>query len=198
MARPVHVAVVGVLALAACAHSSGGYIWVDSYTAPPRAPHHEYVIGVGDQISVRVYNQDGMSARQRVRADGKISLPFLNDVPAAGMTTVALAAEIQKGLKAFVVNPVVTVSLEEARPFEVFVVGEVTRPGRYVLEGGGSVLQAIAAAGGLSPFAVRDRIFVVRPDPTPVRIRFRYDALTRLEGRAAAFALKNGDSIVVE
>lgn len=191
-------AALGLASVCACSATVGNYVWVDNYPAPPRTSIKEYVISPGDLLAIRVYNQEGMSGRPRVRVDGKISLPFLNDVQAAGLTTAALADHIAKRLKDFVVNPIVTVSLEETKPFEVYVVGEVVKAGRYMVEPSGTVLQAIAAAGGLTPFASRDRIFVVRNEPAPVRIRFKYDALSRLEGAAAAFALRNGDTIVVE
>ncbi len=194
---PIRWAAVGLTSLCACS-ATGSYVWVDDYPASPRTSAKEYVISPGDLLAIRVYNQEGMSGRPRVRVDGKISLPFLNDVQAAGLSTPALADQIARRLKDFVVNPVVTVSLEETRPFEVYVVGEVLKAGRYVIEPSGTVLQAIAAAGGLTPFASRDRIFVVRNEPAPVRIRFKYDALSKLQGAAAGFALRNGDTIVVE
>lgn len=196
--RSIAVAALTALAAAGCSTASGSYTWVDSYTQPPRATDRDYVLAPGDLISIRVYNQESMGGRMRVRGDGKITLPFVNDVQAAGLTTTALARQVEKRLKDFVVSPVVTVVLEEARPVEVYVLGEVARPGRYAIEQDGSVLQALAAAGGLTPFAAHDRVFVVRTDPAPVRVRFRYGALTRLEGSAAKFALRAGDTVVVE
>lgn len=200
MARrvPFQAAVLGALALAACSHVAGGFVWVDSYPVTPRVPEKDYVIAAGDQLSVRVYNQEPLSGRARVRADGKISLPFLNDVQAAGLTPPALSEHLQKRLREFIVNPVVTVSLEEAHPIDVFAVGEVVRPGRITMDNSCSVLQVIASAGGLTPYAHEDRIFVVRQGPAPIRIRFRYQDLTRLEGKAAAFRLRSGDTLVVE
>lgn len=182
-----------------CAANAGPFVWVDDYASAPRPSDQDYIIAPGDVIGVRVYNQESMSGRVRVRADGRISLPFVNDVKAAGLTPVALSEQLQKQLKSYIVNPVITVSLEEARPFEVFAVGEVAHPGRFTLEPSATVLQAIAAAGGLTPYANRDRIFVVRWDgKTPLRIRFKYDDLSRLAGKAATFRLQTGDTVVVE
>lgn len=192
---PVLAATAGLLA---CIRGTGPYTWVDDYTPPAAPSAKEYVIEPGDLINVRVYNQDALAGRARVRADGMISLPFLNDVQAAGSTPSSLAARLQARLKEYLLNPVVTVSLEEPRPFEVYVMGEVGKSGRYALEPGATVIQAIAAAGGLTAFASRDRVFVVRQEPAPVRIRFRYHALTRLEGKASAFRLRSGDTVVVE
>ena len=175
----------------------GKYTWVEDYAGPTEADAKGYVIAPGDFISVRVYNQEGMSTKGKVRVDGKLSLPFLNDVQAAGYTPGALAAQLQTRLKEFVNLPVVTVSLEEARPVPVSVVGEVAKQGQFPLEPGSGLLQLIAMAGGLNDFAHKDRIFVVR-QPGNVRIRFRFQDLAHADGRAAQFVLKGGDVVVVE
>jgi polysaccharide export outer membrane protein len=189
---------VTLLALATACATPDPFIWSDQYKASLQASDQEYVVAVGDLLNVRVYNQDGMSAKVRVRADGRISLPFLGDVEAAGATPTVLSRRLQVLFKAFVLNPVVTVSLEEPRPLEVYLVGEVVRPGRYKIDPQGSMLQAIAAAGGLTPFAREDRLFVIRREPAPVRIRFRLESLTRNLGAVAAFHLRSGDTVVVE
>ena len=88
-----------------------------------------YVIQPGDVLQIRVFNQPEMSTRARVRDDGKVSIPFLNDVVAAGFTPNALAQQRQTRLKEYIDAPVVTISLEEARPFSVSVLGESTSRG---------------------------------------------------------------------
>lgn len=172
----------------------GEYVWVQDLK-DGESPDAAYVISPGDTIQVRVYNQDGVSGRMRVRSDGMISLPFLGDTLAAGSTPLTLAARIQLRLKEYIVSPVVTVSLEETRPFNVSVVGEVTRAGVYPLEAGAGVLPALAAAGGLNDFANRDRIYVLRGGQ---RIRFTFQALTQAQPRAVTFRLRPGDVVVVE
>ncbi len=152
----------------------------------------------GDILQVRVFNQPDMSARVRVRDDGKVSIPFLNDVTAVGLTPNALAQELQTRLKEFINAPVVTISLEEARPFSVSVIGEVGKAGVYALPPGAGVLQALAAAGGLTQYASKDRIFVIRDTPARARIRFEFGQLTQAEGKAATFRLRLGDIVVVE
>ena len=139
---------VGVLfgLTAACSHV-GEFIWVDAYREPVVKSKGGYVIAPGDQISIRVWNQEGMSARGRVRDDGMISMPFLNDVEVAGIEPTVLAKRIQAKLKDFIVNPVVTVSLEEKAPFEVSVIGEVMRPGVYKIDEDTGVLKALATTG---------------------------------------------------
>jgi len=182
------------LAATGCRATDTNFIWVDRFPEPP--PETAYAIAIGDTLSVRVYNQEGMSAKAKVRSDGMISLPFLNDVEAAGDTPAVLAQRIQVRLKDFLANPVVTVALDEARPLEVSVVGEVLRPGLYRLEPGAGVLTALAAASGFSDFADRERIFVVRNGTT--RVRFTYSALSQAREKAARFRLHPGDVVIVE
>ena len=189
-----------LLVLPGC-RTTGEYVWADSLPPAPQGTSRDYLIQVGDTISVRVWNQDSVSARTKVRPDGKVSIPFVNDVDAAGATPTELAARVQVRLKEFIVNPVVTVTLDEPRPLIVAVLGEVTRPGNYQLEAGAGVLQALAIAGGPTAFADRDRIMVLRQKPDgsgATRIRFTYTSLTQVERRAPTFRLQGGDVVVVE
>jgi len=186
------------LALSACA-DVGPFVWVDDYRQGHVAPDAECVIAVGDVISARVYQQDAMSGRVRVREDGKVSLPFVDDVVAAGRTPTALARQLEERLKPFVNTPVVTVSIEETRPLQISVLGAVVRPGIFPATADLGVLEALAAAGGMSEYAQRDRIFVLRPTRHGrERIRFTYQALVRAVGAAGQFRLQPGDTVVVE
>ncbi len=199
--RPAALAIpcstLAVFCAMSCANL-GKFVWVDEYTEPPAPAEKPYVIAVGDVIQVRVFNQDQLSARVRVRSDGKVSLPLLSDVDAAGYTPVALSQRLEIQLRELVKTPAVTVSLEETKPQTVMVIGEVVRPNAYPLEAGSGVLQGLANAGGLTPDASTDRIFVLRQIPTPARIRFSYEKLRHQEGRAATFRLRAGDVVVVE
>src|SRR5262249_3887852 len=143
---------------AACA-SSGRSIEVDTIKDEPRSS--DYVIGFGDEVRVLVFADDRLSTNARVRDDGKISLPYLNDVQAAGKTTVQLAADIDTGLKALYQQPQVTVSLVSSSSLTISVLGEVSHPGLQSLPHDPGVADALAAAGGLTQFAHKDRIFVV-------------------------------------
>ena len=201
--RSVRVALVLTALFAAAPTAvraqSDQFVWVDKYEDDsPVAPGGEYTIGPGDLLGVQVWDQDKMSARTRVRTDGRISLPFLNDVVAAGKGPVQLATEIQEGLKAIILTPRVTVTVEETQPLNISILGEVAKPGLHTLEVGAGVAQALASAGGLSQYAKKDRIFVLRPGPKQARIRFTYEAVTRNQGRAPLFRLRSGDVLVVE
>lgn len=182
----------------ACWAPKGVFIPVDAYGASVPG---EYVISPGDTLQVRVFQQEAMSARVRVRGDGKVSLPMVNDWVVAGKMPMQVATELQVRLKEFINTPVVTVSLEEMRPLSVSVVGEVVRPGVVVLEPGAGLLHAIAASGGLTDFAHKDGIFVVRkPGPTqkPVRIRFTWENLTSGDHASVKFLLQPQDVVVAE
>jgi polysaccharide export outer membrane protein len=122
----------------------------------------------------------------------------LGEVNARGTRPSALRSEIEARLKDYVKEPSVTVNVDETHGMSVSVLGEVSRPGTYPVEPGAGVSQALAGAGGVTEFANRDRIFVVRGGPHPVRVRFTYDALTHGEEPASAFALRPGDVVVVE
>jgi polysaccharide export outer membrane protein len=151
-------------------------------------------------VAVRVWDHDELSARGRVRADGKLTMPLLDDIDVEGKRTDEVARFMEQQLKQrnLVVSPRVSVVLEEPRPLSVAVLGEVARAGMYTLDHGAGVAEALASAGGLTEFARRDRIFVVRRTPAPVRIRFSYQALAEARGKAATFRLQPGDVVVAQ
>jgi len=191
----------GVLGLSMACAAPQPFQWVDEV---PGAREHPgiYRIAPMDVISVRVWNQESMSLlHARVREDGRISLPFLKDVDVAGLTPNSLSEKLQVALVSFIVDPVVTVTVDEPAPLSVFVLGEVTTAGTYTLARPAGALQALAAAGGLTQYANRDGIYVLRrisPLLPPTRIRFRYRDLTSGGTTAAGFLLRSGDTIVVE
>jgi polysaccharide export outer membrane protein len=169
------------------------------------APEKDYVIASGDVIGVRVWNQEANSIdRARVRDDGKISVPLLHDVEVVGMQPAELARRLEVKLTPFIVNPLVTVVVHERSPLRVSVLGRVARPGVYDLDQGAGVVNALAAAGGMTPFADEDRVFVLRKgywahdELSVARIRFRYEDLRRGNAPAAVFPLRRGDIVVVE
>jgi polysaccharide export outer membrane protein len=192
--------VISAVLLCTCACADlGKYVWVEDYAVPPAPAESGYVISAGDVLSVRVFGQEAMSGSHiQVRRDGKITLPFVNDVEAAGLTPVALAQRLESQLKGYLKEPRVTVSLDEPHKLSVSIVGEVTNQGVYQIEPGLGVMEALALAGGLTEVAHRDRIFVLREKPSPARIRFTFDALSQGDGPAARFKIQAGDVLVVE
>ncbi len=194
------VFLLAVLGLSSACRGPGAYVWAKDLPAAALSDPG-YVIGPGDLLLVRVWNDETLGGRAKVRSDGRISLPFLNDVSAAGMSPDDLAHALEVKLTGYVNAPRVTVALEEEKLVSVSVLGEVTKPGVYDLTAGSGVLQALASAGGMTPWASSDRIFVLRRaggEARPTRIRFTEEALAHAEDRSSAFRLRRGDVVVVE
>ena len=154
-----------------------------------------YRIGPEDMLQIFVWKNDTMSRTVPVRPDGKISLPLLNDVQAAGLTALELREILAKKIAEYIPSPEVSVIVADVRSFKVSVIGEVTRPGRYELKSSATVLDVLALAGGFTQFAARSRIVILHPDGTTMkRIPFNYNKLT---GEQANFYLRNGDIVLV-
>lgn len=192
---PVLVAAL-LLALVRCA-TPGPYAWVQDLPEPDTLPPSTR-FAVDDQVLVTVWNQPALSGPHRVRPDGMITIPLVGDVAVVGLTPDGAAAAIATALNGLVVDPKVTVELAASRPPLVTVVGEVRTPGRFELRAHEGVLELLAQGGGLTEFADRDGIFVLRRDAGVTRIRFRWQQLEQGDPRAVGFALRDGDVIVVE
>ena len=165
--------------------------------APAKVPDPtQYRLVPGDKLRIEVYKDQQLSQSVQVRPDGKITLPLIGDLDAAGQAPVALRDSITAALKEYVTNPTVTVILVEAAATMAYVVGEVNHPGSVLLQAGPvTVLQAIALAGGLKDFADAKSIRILRPNGTGVQtIPFNYKDAIR---GAAPFYLKPGDTVVV-
>jgi polysaccharide biosynthesis/export protein len=184
---------MALMALTGC--SAGSYVWADQLREP-HAPD-EYVIAAGDVVGMRIFNQENMTTRARVRGDGRITVPLLGDVEVRGRTPAAAASDVALRYREYLSSPKVTVTVEEAQPTSVSVLGEVARPGIYALEAPAGVLQALAAAGGLTEYASRSSIYVVRRVPAQ-RVRFSLSSLVQAGTRSATFRLHAGDVVVVE
>jgi polysaccharide export outer membrane protein len=183
-------------AIAGCA-GSGEYVWFHQLPSEAAASINEYVIGVGDVIAIRVLGHEEMQLRQRVRADGRVSLLLVGDVEAKGKRPSALKAELEGRLKDYYVSPSVSVNVDEAQPTTFVALGEVARPGAFPLDQDPRLLHALALCG-LTDFASRSSIYVVRQEPKRMRIRFTYESIYRNIGGAGDFVLHRGDLIEVE
>jgi polysaccharide export outer membrane protein len=194
-----------VLTLAGCASASAAAaspsVWVDELSDGDVAPKGErYELAPGDLLAIQVFNHPEISSRTRVRDDGKVSIPLLGDVVAAGVAPSDMAHTIEQllGDRQLAVAARATVALEERSPLHVAVLGEVARPGLYPLDRDAGVAEALASAGGFTEFAHRDRIYVVRRAPRAVRIRLTYEDLSQARGKAADLRLRRGDVVVIE
>ena len=164
-----------------------------SATADPN-----YVIGAQDVLDINVWKEPDVSRIVPVRPDGKISLPLLNDVQAAGLTPAQLAAQVTESLKKYVTNPQVTVIVTAINSQRVYILGEVLRPGAFPLLPGMSVLQALSSAGGFTQFAKVKSIFVRRLE-TGKEEKFPFNYKEVISGKKPEqdILLKAGDTIVV-
>ena len=157
-----------------------------------------YVIGAQDVLDVSVWKEPDVSRVVPVRPDGKISLPLLNDVQAAGLTPPQLAAQITDSLKKYVTTPQVTVIVTTINSQRVYILGEVTRPGAYPILPGMSVLQALSSAGGFTQYARVKSIFVRRfENGKEVKYPFNYKDVINGKKPEQEILLKAGDTIVV-
>lgn len=164
----------------------------------PQSPavNAEYRVGPGDKLRIEVYKDPQLSQSVQVRPDGKITLPLIGDMEATGRTPLELRDTITTSLKDYINNPTVTVIVVEALASQVYVMGEVTRPGPMQIHGPTTILQALAMAGGFKEFANRKEVKVLRPSGTGVQtLRFNYkDAIS---GDSHPFYLRSGDTVIV-
>lgn len=158
----------------------------------------EYKIGSEDVVRVDVWKEPDISRTIPVRPDGKISLPLLNDVQAAGLTATQLSAAIHDELTKYLTNPQVTVTVTEINSRRVYVTGEVTRPGALALLPNMTVLQALTSTGGFTQFAKIKNIYVLRvEDGKQVQHPFNYKEVVKGKKPEDNILLQPGDVIVV-
>ena len=173
---------------------------VAAQTAPKKVATDDpnYVIGPQDVLDISVWKEPELTRAVPVRPDGKISMPLLNDVQAAGRTPLQLAADITAGLKKFVTDPQVTVIVTTINSQRVFILGEVNHAGAYPLLPNMTVLQALSSAGGFTIYANLKKIYLLRAEEgKQVKHPFNYKDV--LAGKAADqnIFVKAGDTIVV-
>ncbi len=161
---------------------------------------NDYLLAAGDKLRIEVYKDTQLSQSLQIRPDGKITLPLVGDVAAAGRTSIELRDAIGGALEEYIKNPVVTVIVLEASPQVVFVTGEVNKPGPVPLINGRiSVLQALAVAGGLTDFANKKDIRVLRKGTTGMQtLRFNYKDALDEEKMREPLALQADDTVIVK
>jgi|SRR5215469_183300 len=157
-----------------------------------------YRIGAQDMLRIDVWREDQLTRTVPVRPDGKVTLPLLNDVQAAGLTPMELAGVIREELKKFVSNPQVTVSVSEINSRRIYVNGEVTKSGAYQMLPHMTILQALSGSGGFTPFAKVKSIYILRMhDGKSVKIPFNYKEAIKGKNPEQNIELEPGDTIVV-
>jgi len=164
---------------------------------PSKPPEEFYLIGPGDTIGINVWKEESLSGPVTVRPDGYVTLPLINEVQVIGLTTSELRKKLEAKYKEFTIDPFVTVRIEKIASSEVFLVGQVTKPGAFPLTGNETVLQLITRAGGLGIFADRKNIRVVRREGDKItEYIIDYDAI--IDGDLKQdILLRPGDRIIV-
>jgi polysaccharide export outer membrane protein len=164
---------------------------------PPQVSSDSYIIGPGDVLQLSVWKEPSMSnPNVPVRPDGDISLALLGDVPAAGVTPMTLGKDIALRLKKYVNDPLVTITVLNVQPKQIYLIGEIGHTGAIVLTPDMTVLQAIAAGGGLTPYA-KKKLYILRKGPgKETKIPFDFKKAFR-DGDQQGVTLRAGDTIVV-
>jgi polysaccharide export outer membrane protein len=162
------------------------------------ASSDQYVIGPEDLLYINVWREEALTRAVPVRADGKISLPLVDEVQAAGLTPLQLKQSLTEKLKNFIDNPNVSVVVTEANSFKVYVTGEVRTPGVYRLRSETTLLQIIPMAGGFTEWANQKKILIVRKEGGKERrITANYKKILEGEDLGSNVVLKPGDTIIV-
>jgi polysaccharide export outer membrane protein len=163
------------------------------------AANKDFVIGLEDILSVFVWREPDLSVKEvTVRPDGKITIPLINDIQAAGLTADQLQERITEQLKDFVASPSVTVVVVKVMSQKVSIVGEVAQPGVYPLGGPMTVLELLARAGGLREYAKKKDFAIVRQEGgRSIRYKFNYKDVSEGKNLQQNIALKNGDIVIV-
>ena len=158
----------------------------------------KYVIGPEDVLQILVWKEETLSQSVMVRSDGKISLPLIDEIQAAGLTPLKLKEVLTEKFKKFVDNPLVTVMVREARSFKVYVSGQVAKPGVFTLVGETTILQIIPMAGGFTEWANQRKVLLIRREKgRESRMTINYKKIISGEDINANILLKPGDTIIV-
>ena len=176
----------------------GGLSTIDASASKMPAVSPEYRVGESDMLQISVWKEPDLSKTVSVRPDGMISLPLIGELKVMGMTSGEIQDAVASKLKAYLLNPRVTVEITEIKSRRVFITGEVVRPGLYPLAGPTTVLQLIAQAGGFTPFAKRKNIVILRPE-NGVQQKYPFNYSNVVHGRAPEqnIPLAPGDTVVV-
>jgi polysaccharide export outer membrane protein len=158
----------------------------------------DYVIGSEDILYIHVWKEEPLSRTVPVRMDGKISIPLINEIMAAGLTPLQLKELLTQRLKEFVENPTVSVMVMEANSFKVYISGQIRNPGVYRLRSETSLLQIISMAGGFTDWANQKKILIIRKENgKEKRITVNYKKIVKGEDPGSNIVLKAGDTIII-
>jgi polysaccharide biosynthesis/export protein len=157
----------------------------------------DYRLVTGDKLRIEVYKEPQLSQSLQIRPDGKITLPLVGDVAAAGVTPRELTLTLTERLREFVVAPAVTVIVAETIPPVIYVMGEVTKPGAVPITGPMTVVQALAVAGGFKDFANTKKIRILRKGSNGKLQTIDFDYREAIESPDRPALLQPGDTVIV-
>jgi polysaccharide export outer membrane protein len=167
-------------------------------TSNDTQPASDYIIGAGDTIGISVWKDESLTRTVVVLPDGKITFPLLNDLVAGGKTVAQLKKELESGLTRFIADSSVTVEVKQSNSMIIYIIGRVNTPGRQALVANTNVLQALAMAGGMNPFARKSKVKIFRQsDGKTVMFPFNYDEVAEGRHLEMNIELKRGDVIIV-
>jgi polysaccharide export outer membrane protein len=187
-------------ALSQNASSAGGPVATPSNPEAATKPHDDsFVIGNDDLVAISVWKEPDVSRSVPVRSDGKISLPLVGEVRAAGETPLELEQEISSKLLNYISEPQVTVIVQQINSQKFNILGQVTKPGTYALTSNSTVLDAIAMAGGFRDFAKQKSIYVLRQntDGTQKRLPFNYKEVVKGQNIEQNVKIQPRDTIII-
>ncbi|MCW9014442.1 MAG: polysaccharide biosynthesis/export family protein [Gammaproteobacteria bacterium] len=169
-----------------------------SFAAPTQNHVPAYLLGPGDLLEISVWKEEGLEKQVLVRPDGGITFPLVGELQAGGKTATQLQQALVNGIKKFIPDPVITVSVIKINDNKIFVVGKVNRPGEFVATHYMDVMQALAMAGGLNAYASSNNIKILRRvNGKETALPFEYDSVAQGEDLQQNIILKSGDVVVV-
>jgi polysaccharide export outer membrane protein len=169
---------------------------------PPSAsvpPDDTFIIGPDDVLGINVWKEPELTRAVPVRSDGKISLPLIGDIQAAGRTPMQLQEDIAAKLRGYITDPQVTVIVQQILSQKFNILGQISKPGSYPLSAGTTIVDAIALAGGFKDFAKKKGVYILRLNSAgkEERFNFNYDKFLKEKNTAQNIKLKPHDTIVV-
>lgn len=167
--------------------------------ASNKAHDENFVIGNDDVLAISVWKEPELTKAIPVRSDGKISLPLVGEIQAAGRTPLQLEENITEKLKGFITSPEVTVIVQQVNSRKYNVLGEVSKPGSFPLTASTTIMDAIATSGGFKDFAKKSGVYVLRkgPDGRETRLNFNYKDFIKGKNSSQNIKIEPNDTIIV-
>lgn len=174
------------------------FVLIGSRVALAGEEPSKYILGPGDVLEISIWKDTALTKQVVVLPDGTISFPLVGQIAASGKDVVQLRKEIEEKIKDYVPSPVLSVIVNQVNSMLIYVIGKVNSPGRFTLNTNVTVLQALAMAGGLNPFAKENMIKIIREEQGDKQIiAFDYNEIAKKDNLAQNIILKKGDVVLV-